>query len=91
MRSLKEKNSVRSPVSRYSKYVRRTFSLERENYSRYLLNTYFMNLVNLVITLSQSAPFPEGNYKLLYTVHDEPSGNAFEMTKDITISASPTI
>jgi len=47
--------------------------------------------VNLVITLSQSAPFPEGNYKLLYTVHDEPSGNAFEMTKDITISASPTI
>jgi hypothetical protein len=26
--------------------------------------------VNLVITLSQSSPFPEGNYELLYTVHD---------------------
>lgn len=44
--------------------------------------------VNLVITLSQSSPFPEGNYKVLYTVHDEPSGNTFEITKDITISSS---
>jgi len=43
--------------------------------------------VNLVITLSQSSPFPEGNYELLYTVHDEPSGNTFEISKDITISA----
>lgn len=45
--------------------------------------------VNLVITLSQSSPFPEGNYELLYTVRDEPSGNTFEITEDITISASP--
>jgi hypothetical protein len=44
--------------------------------------------VNLVITLSQSSPFPEGNYKVLYTVHDEPSGNTFEITKDVTISSS---
>lgn len=44
--------------------------------------------VNLVITLSQSSPFPEGNYELLYTVHDEPSGNTFEVSKDITISAT---
>lgn len=47
--------------------------------------------VNLVITLSQSSPFPEGNYKVLYTVHDEPSGNTFEITKDITISSSSSI
>lgn len=47
--------------------------------------------VNLVITLSQSSPFPEGNYKVLYTVHDEPSGNTFEITKDITISFSSSI
>lgn len=46
--------------------------------------------VNLVITLSQSSPFPEGNYKVLYTVHDEPSGNTFEITKDVTISSSPS-
>jgi len=46
--------------------------------------------LNLLITLSQSTPFPEGNYDLLYTVHDEPSGNTFEITKGITISASPS-
>ena len=44
--------------------------------------------VNLVITLSQSSPFPEGNYKVLYTIHDEPSDNTFEITKDVTISPS---
>jgi hypothetical protein len=44
--------------------------------------------VNLVITLSQSSPFPEGDYQLLYTVRDEPSGNTFEIAKDITISNS---
>lgn len=44
--------------------------------------------VNLVITLSQSSPFPEGNYKVLYTVHDEPSDNTFEIAKDVTISSS---
>jgi len=44
--------------------------------------------VNLVVTLSQSSPFPEGNYKVLYTFHDEPSDNTFEITKDVTISPS---
>ena len=42
--------------------------------------------LNLIITLSQSQPFPGGNYKVLYTVHDESSGNTFEITKDITIA-----
>lgn len=45
--------------------------------------------VNLVITLSQSSPFPEGNYRVLYTVHDEPSGNTFEITKDVIVATSP--
>lgn len=40
---------------------------------------------NVVITLSQSAPFPEGNYRLLYTIHDEPSGNTFEISKAVNI------
>jgi hypothetical protein len=44
--------------------------------------------VNLVITLSQSEPFPEGNYELQYTVHDVPSGNTLEIAKDITITTS---
>lgn len=42
----------------------------------------------MVITLSQSSPFPEGDYALMYTVHDEPSGNTFEIAKDITIADS---
>jgi hypothetical protein len=40
------------------------------------------------VVRSQSSPFPEGIYKVLYTVHDEPSGNTFEITKDVTISPS---
>ena len=44
--------------------------------------------INLVITLSQSAPFPEGNYRLLYTIHDEPSGNTFEITKAVNITSA---
>ena len=47
--------------------------------------------VNLVITLSQSEPFPEGNYELLYTVHDVPSGNTLEIAKDVTIATSENI
>jgi hypothetical protein len=43
--------------------------------------------INLVITLSQSQPFPPGDYRLLYTIHDEPSGNTFELEKDVKISA----
>jgi len=43
--------------------------------------------INLVITLSQSAPFPEGNYRLLYTIHDEPSGNIIEIAKAAKITS----
>jgi hypothetical protein len=44
--------------------------------------------VNLVIKLSQSQPFPDGDYKLEYTVHDVPSGKTLEIAKDVTIAAS---
>jgi hypothetical protein len=43
--------------------------------------------INLVITLSQSQPFPPGDYRLLYTINDEPSGNAFELSKDVRITS----
>jgi hypothetical protein len=42
--------------------------------------------INLVITLSQSQPFAPGDYRLLYAVHDEPSGKTFELAKDVRIS-----
>lgn len=43
--------------------------------------------INLVITLSQSQPFPAGDYRLLYTIQDEPSGNTFELAKDVRITS----
>jgi hypothetical protein len=43
--------------------------------------------INLVITLSQSQPFPPGDYRLLYTINDEPSGNAFELAKDVRFTS----
>jgi hypothetical protein len=42
--------------------------------------------ISLVITLSQSAPFPEGTYNLLYTIHDEPSGSTFEIARAVNIT-----
>jgi hypothetical protein len=45
--------------------------------------------VDLTITVSQNPPFPEGNYKLLYRVYDKPSGNTYDIAKDITIAVSP--
>jgi hypothetical protein len=53
-----------------------------------IVSHYQNKEINLVITLSQSSPFPEGDYALLYTVHDGPSGNTFEVAKDITIADS---
>jgi hypothetical protein len=41
--------------------------------------------INLVISLSQAQPFPPGDYSFLYTINDEPSGNAFELAKDVRI------
>lgn len=41
-----------------------------------------------MITISQSEPFPLGDYQLLYTVHDGPSGHTFDIAKDITISSA---
>jgi hypothetical protein len=38
-------------------------------------------------TVGRYQPFPGGNYKILYTFHDEPSGNTFEITRDIIIIA----
>ena len=43
--------------------------------------------INLVITLSQSQPFPPGDYRILYTINDVPSGNAFELAKDVSITS----
>jgi len=40
----------------------------------------------LTVSLTQTTPFPTGNYVLKYTIHDVPSGNSFDIVKNITIS-----
>lgn len=47
--------------------------------------------INLVITLSQSTPFPDGDYSLKYTVHDVSSGDNFDVSKEISINPSQVI
>lgn len=40
----------------------------------------------LPFTITQSTPFPQGNYSIKYTIHDGNSGNSFDIIKNITIS-----
>jgi len=42
--------------------------------------------VFIPFTISQTSPFPPGNYIITYTITDENSGNSFDITRDITIS-----
>jgi len=37
-------------------------------------------------TITQSSPFPEGNYIITYVVHDKNSGASFDIVKNTTIS-----
>ena len=41
----------------------------------------------MIVTVNQSTPFPPGNYVLKYTIHDVPSGNSFDIVKDVVISS----
>ena len=40
----------------------------------------------MIITVNQSTPFPPGNYVLKYIIHDVPSGNSFDIVKNIMIA-----
>ena len=42
--------------------------------------------VFIPFTISQTSPFPAGDYVITYTIHDSNSGNIFDIVKDITIS-----
>ena len=42
--------------------------------------------VTLTVSLTQTNPFPPGEYVLKYTIHDLPSGNSFDITKNIRIA-----
>jgi hypothetical protein len=40
----------------------------------------------LTVSLTQTNPFPTGDYVLKYTIHDVPSGNSFDIVKNIRIA-----
>jgi len=42
--------------------------------------------VFIPFTITQTSPFPEGDYVITYTIHDDNAGNSFNVTKDITVS-----
>ncbi len=42
--------------------------------------------VFIPFTITQTSPFPSGDYVVTYTIHDGKSGNSFDIVKDITIS-----
>jgi len=42
--------------------------------------------VFIPFTVTQSVPFPTGDYGIIYVITDENSGNSFEITKNITIA-----
>ena len=50
-----------------------------------IVSHYKNKELNLVVSLSQSNPFPPGDYILKYIIYDKPSGNSFDITKNIKI------
>jgi hypothetical protein len=44
--------------------------------------------LSIRLTVTQSSPFPAGNYMITYTVNDVPSGKSFKIIKDIKIAGS---
>ncbi len=51
------------------------------------ISSYHQNKeVFIPFTITQTTPFPSGDYVITYTIHDDNSGNSFDIVKDITIS-----
>ena len=42
--------------------------------------------VFIPFTITQTSPFPPGNYIITYTIHDENSGKSFDIVKEVVIS-----
>ncbi len=51
-----------------------------------IISHYQNKEVFIPFTISQTTPFPVGDYVITYTIHDSNSGNSFDIVKEITIS-----
>jgi hypothetical protein len=47
--------------------------------------------ISVRLSVTQSSPFPAGNYVIAYTVNDVPSGKSFKIVKDIAIAGSGNV
>jgi hypothetical protein len=50
-----------------------------------IISHYKNKELTLTVSLTQTKPFPPGEYVLKYTIHDLPSGNSFDIMKNIRI------
>ena len=50
--------------------------------------SYQEKKVFIPFTITQTTPFPPGNYVITYTIHDDNSGKSFDITKEVVISES---
>ena len=58
-----------------------------QNFPLSTLNSHHKNKeLTLTVSLTQTKPFPPGEYVLEYTIHDLPSGNSFDIIKNIRIA-----
>jgi hypothetical protein len=53
-----------------------------------IISHYKNKELTLTVSLTQHNPFPPGDYVLKYTIHDVPSGNSFDIVKNIRIANS---
>jgi hypothetical protein len=51
-----------------------------------LISHYKNKELLLTVSLTQTSPFPIGDYVLKYTIHDVPSGNSFDILRNIRIA-----
>ena len=52
-----------------------------------IISHYKNKEISIPFTITQSSPFPPGDYVINYSIMDENSGNVFEINKNMTISA----
>jgi hypothetical protein len=50
-----------------------------------ILSHHKNNEISLTVSLTQSNPFPVGNYMVKYLIKDGPSGNTFQIVKNIKV------
>ena len=56
-----------------------------------IISHYKNKEVFIPFTITQSSPFPPGEYSIKYSIMDENSGNVFDLDKNITIAGGNTV